>query len=92
MKAVITKQNGKQSIGRGFSLNELKEAGLNKQDAKKIGIPLDVKRKSLHDENVACIKSHAKKAKAEVAAKPKPETPVAETKPKKKARSPKTKR
>ncbi len=87
MKAVITKQNGKQSIGRGFSLNELKEAGLNKQDAKKIGIPLDIKRKSLHDENVACIKAHAEKAKAEAAAKPKPETPVAETKPKKKAKS-----
>jgi ribosomal protein L13E len=85
MKAIITKQNGKQSIGRGFSLNELKEAGLNKQDAKKIGIPLDVKRKSLHDENVACIKSHAKKAKAEAAAKPK--APVAEEKPKKKAKS-----
>jgi ribosomal protein L13E len=87
MKAVITKQNGKQSIGRGFSLNELKEAGLNRQDAKKIGIPLDIKRKSLHDENVTCIKVHAEKAKAEAAAKPKPEIQVAETKPKKKAKS-----
>ncbi len=87
MKAVITKQNGKQSIGKGFSLNELKEAGLNRQDAKKIGIPLDIKRKSLHDENVACIKAHAEKAKTEAAAKPKPKTQVAETKPKKKAKS-----
>ena len=87
MKAVIIKQNGKQSIGRGFSLNELKEAGLNKQDAKKIGIPLDIKRKSLHDQNVTCIKDHAEKAKAEAAAKPKPETSPVETKPKKKAKS-----
>ena len=87
MKAVITKQNGKQSIGRGFSLSELEKAGLNKQDAKKIGIPLDIKRKSLHDENVATIKTHAEKAKAEAAAKPKLEKPVAETKPKKKAKS-----
>ena len=86
MKAVITKQNGKQSIGRGFSLSELEKADLNKQDAKKIGIPLDVKRKSLHDENVATLKTHAEKAKAE-AAKPKPEKPAAETKPKKKAKS-----
>ena len=87
MKAVITKQNGKQSIGRGFSLSELEKAGLNKQDAKKIGIPLDVKRKSLHDENVATLKTHAEKAKTEAAAKPKPEKPVAEKKPKKKAKS-----
>ena len=85
MKAVITKQNGKQSIGRGFSLNELKEAGLNRQDAKKIGIPLDIKRKSLHDENVACIKAHAEKAKAE--AKSKPKTLKIEHQPKKKAKS-----
>ena len=87
MKAVITKQNGKQSIGRGFSLSELEKAGLNKQDAKKIGIPLDIKRKSLHDKNVATLKSHAEKAKAEAAAKPKPEKSAAETKPKKKAKS-----
>jgi ribosomal protein L13E len=81
MKAVITKQNGKKSIGRGFSLNELKEAGLTKQDGKKIGVPLDVKRKSLHEENVTCIKTHSERAKA------KPETPAAEPKPKKKAKS-----
>ncbi len=87
IKAVITRQNGKQSIGRGFSLNELEQAGLSKQDAKKIGIPIDIKRKSLHDENVATLRTHAEKAKAEAAAKPKPETSRAETKPKKKAKS-----
>ena len=87
MKAVITKQNGKASTGRGFSLNELKDAGLTKQDAKKIGIPLDIKRKSLHKENVACIKLHAEKAKEEAATKPKPEAATAEKKPKKKAKS-----
>ena len=86
MKAVITKQNGKQSLGRGFSPNELKEAGLNMQDAKKIGIRLDIKRKSVHEENVACIKAHAEKAKAEAAAKPKLEKPTTEQ-PKKKAKS-----
>ena len=54
IKAVITKHNGKQSIGKGFSPTELKKAGLNKQEAKKIGLPVDVKRKSAHEENVAC--------------------------------------
>lgn len=86
MKAVITKQNGKQSLGRGFSPNELEQAGLNMQDAKKIGIPMDIKRKSVHEENVACIKVHAEKAKAEAAAKPKLEKPATEQ-PKKKAKS-----
>ena len=85
IKAVITKQNGKKSLGRGFSLTELKQACLNKQEAKKIGIPLDIKRKSFHDENVATLKAHAEKAKAEVSAKPK--TPQIEPQPKKKAKS-----
>ena len=86
IKAVISKPNGKKSTSRGFSLTELKTACLTKQDAKKIGIPLDLKRKSSHDENVECLKAHAAKAKAE--AKPKEsKTQAAEEKPKKKAKS-----
>jgi ribosomal protein L13E len=85
VKAIVTKRNGRKSTSRGFSLTELQEAGLTKQNAKKMGIPLDVKRKSAHDENVATLKAHAEKAKAK--AKPKePETKPAK-KPKKKAKS-----
>ena len=73
LKIIITKQNGRQSIGQGFSPNELKEAGVNKQQAKQIGIRIDVKRKSTHKENVDCIKAHAQKAQATPKpAKPKP--------------------
>ena len=85
IKALITKQNGKKSLGRGFSPTELEKAGLNKQDAKKIGIPLDIKRKSCHNENVECLKTHSEKAKTETKAKPK--TPKPELKTKKKAKS-----
>ncbi len=61
IKPVITKQNGKQATGqKGFSPNELKEAGVNKQQAQKLGIRIDVKRKSTHQANVDCIKAHAK--------------------------------
>ena len=88
IKATVTKQNGKKSTSRGFSLTELKNAGLTKQDAKKIGIPLDIKRKSAHDENVETLKAHAEKAKAEAKPKaPKTETPPTVKKPKKKAKS-----
>jgi ribosomal protein L13E len=58
---IITKQNGKQCIGKkGFSPNELKEAGVNKQQAKQMGIRVDVKRKSTHQVNVDCVKAHIK--------------------------------
>lgn len=62
IKAMIIKPNGKTKKSKGFSPNELKEAGLTKQDAKKIGIPFDVKRKTTHEENVATLKAHKPKA------------------------------
>ena len=85
----MTKRNGRKSTSRGFSLTELKKAGLTKQDAKKMGIPLDVKRKSAHDENVETLKAHAEKAKAKAKPKAKPKEPKRKPtqKPKKKAKS-----
>ena len=87
IKVVITKHNKKQSLGKGFSPTELEKAGVNKQQAKQIGLPVDVKRKTAHHQNVAAIKEHAEKAKAQAqaAAKPKPQKP--EAKLKKKAKS-----
>jgi ribosomal protein L13E len=67
----IIKQNGRHSVGQGFSANELKEAGVNKQQANQMGIRIDIKRKSTHKENVDCIKAHAQKANAT----PKPKKP-----------------
>jgi large subunit ribosomal protein L13e len=75
LKIIITKQNGKINVGKGFSQNELKEAGVNKQEAKQFGFRVDVKRKSTHKENVDCIKSHAQEAKTKAAANPKPAKP-----------------
>lgn len=85
IKPTITKQNGKQKPGKGFSPTELKNAGVNKQQARQIGLPIDIKRKSAHSENVEAIKAHAQKAKEQAIAKPEPQT--AQLKPKKKAKS-----
>jgi ribosomal protein L13E len=85
IKVVITKHNKKQSVGKGFSPTELEKAGVNKQQAKQIGLPVDVKRKSAHDENITAIKECAEKAKAQAAAKPEPQKP--ETKLKKKTKA-----
>jgi ribosomal protein L13E len=61
IKPIITAQNDKQRSGKGFSPSELKEAGLTKIDARKMRIPVDWRRKTSHNENVASLKSHAKK-------------------------------
>jgi len=47
----------KKRNGRGFSRKELVEAGLSVDEALWIGIPVDVKRKTLYEENVETISS-----------------------------------
>jgi len=42
--------------GRGFSELELKEAGLSIREAKKLGIPIDLRRRSVHKWNVEALK------------------------------------
>ncbi len=42
--------------GRGFSLNELKEAGITIDAAKKLGILIDKRRRSCRKENIETLK------------------------------------
>jgi len=62
IKPIITAQSGKERQGKGFSPDEIKQAGLTATDAKKLGIPVDWKRKPSHEENIACLKAHKDKA------------------------------
>ena len=75
IKPKIHRIDGKERDGRGFSLEELKKAGLNRAEAKKLEIPVDERRKTAHDQNVKAIKAHMekKKAKAKPKLKPKPQ-------------------
>ncbi len=43
--------------GRGFSIPELKEAKLDIQTARKLGIRVDTRRRSLIEENVKSLKA-----------------------------------
>jgi ribosomal protein L13E len=87
IKPKILKPDGKQRSGRGFSRDELKKVGLNLTEAAKLGLPADLRRKTVHDENVEDIKAYVEKAKAEAKPKPKPKP---KTEPKKKPKSQKT--
>jgi large subunit ribosomal protein L13e len=80
VKPEVVKPDGKRS-GRGFSLEELKKAGLNPAEAKRLKLPVDKRRKTAHNQNVETIKAYAEKKKAKVKPKPKPKP-----QPKKKAK------
>jgi len=58
--------------GRGFSLAEIQAAGLNAGEAKIIGIPVDLRRKSTHEENVEILKEYITAAKENEIKIPKP--------------------
>ncbi len=51
-----TRRDKRMRPGRGFSLGELKEAGLSLRDAKKLGIYVDRRRKTVHPWNVEALK------------------------------------
>ncbi|MCS7364239.1 MAG: ribosomal protein L13e [archaeon GB-1867-035] len=53
----------KWKIGRGFSIGELKEAGLTVKEALKLGLRIDKRRKSIHEENIEIIRKYIGKLK-----------------------------
>ncbi|MHA1237872.1 MAG: ribosomal protein L13e [Candidatus Odinarchaeia archaeon] len=68
----------KKRKGRGFSLSELKEAGLTVDIAKRLGIPIDRRRRTLHPENVELLKDYV--MEEQISAKPAKKAPVKEKK------------
>ena len=74
VKPCVLKGNGKQRLGQGFSLLELKKAGISLQQAARLEIPADRNRKTAHDNNVEIVKAYFAKA---TEAKPKLEPKTA---------------
>ncbi|MEM3640328.1 MAG: ribosomal protein L13e [Candidatus Bathyarchaeia archaeon] len=63
IKPIVFKKDGKQRIGKGFSREELKKAGLSLKGALNLGIPVDSRRRTVHEENVNAIKDFLKSEK-----------------------------
>ena len=60
----VFKRKGKRVSGRGFSSEELKKAGSSLQEAVRLHISVDPRRKTGHDDNVEAIKVLLKEKKA----------------------------
>lgn len=55
-RSKVFKKHGERRFGKGFSLSELKNAGMNFKEAKELGIPTDPRRRTVHEENIEIIK------------------------------------
>ncbi len=47
-----------KKIGRGFSKGELEAVGLTFRQALKLGIPVDKRRKTVHDWNISILREY----------------------------------
>jgi large subunit ribosomal protein L13e len=74
VKAKVFKDVGKQRFGRGFSRDELKKAGTSLTEAVKLGVLVDSRRKTSHDENVEAVKTFLAARKTAQKPKKKPKS------------------
>ncbi len=65
IKPTIQRPNGKTKCGKGFSRDELAKAGVSPFQAKQLGLPVDFRRKSVHESNIESLKAHAAAKKPE---------------------------
>jgi large subunit ribosomal protein L13e len=56
MISPIVKRGAKIRIGKGFSIEEVKEAGVNVGEARHLGVPVDQRRSTSYPENVEALK------------------------------------
>ena len=61
--AVVFKKDGKPKQGRGFSEEELRKVALGFREALKLGITVDSKRRTKHEENVRALKEYMENLK-----------------------------
>lgn len=53
---MAARKDGKMRFGKGFSKSELKEAGVDFKQALRLTIPVDLRRKTRHEENINALR------------------------------------
>jgi len=68
----VVRKDSKARLGRGFSREELKEAGVDFKQALRLTIPVDLRRKTKHEENVSVLRQHLGLRVPKISKPPKP--------------------
>lgn len=61
IQSMVQKRKDRTRKGKGFSRGELKDARIDFQQALKLAIPIDLRRKTKHPDNVKIIKERMRK-------------------------------
>lgn len=59
-RPVTQKKTGGKREGRGFSRGELKQVGVSPRHALRAKLPIDLRRRTIHEENVQLLTQHLK--------------------------------
>jgi len=65
MISPIVRRGARVKTGKGFSIGELTDAGLNVGEARHLGVPVDQRRSTSYSENVESLKEWVKEAREE---------------------------
>ncbi len=57
IRAIVYGKRGRR-YGKGFSGEEFKAVGLSVKEALSLKIPVDIRRKTRHDENIETLRRH----------------------------------
>jgi len=60
-EVIVAKKFGRTRKGRGFSRDELREVKLDFNQALRLRLPIDTRRKTKHEENVKALKLFLRK-------------------------------
>jgi len=69
---MVARKDGKMRIGKGFSKNELKEAGIDFKRALRLAIPVDLRRNTKHEENVNTLRQQLGLQEPKISKPPEP--------------------
>lgn len=72
MVSPIVRRGIKKRTGRGFSQGEVKEAGLNVGEARHLGVPVDLNRRTCYEENIKILREWMEASKNDGFRLPKP--------------------
>ena len=64
IRPIVRKKKGRTREGKGFSRDELKEVGIDSNQALRLKIAIDLKRRTKHESNVKTLKHYLKSSKS----------------------------